>query len=78
MHTLQKIVFAIMPSSWRAHIQAESERWMLKCPNCGFERSYWDAGGIRWRAAGNKTVFGKCPNCGQNVGFAVYKKNSPA
>ena len=30
--------------------RTSSKQWMLKCPNCQFERSYWDAGGIRWKA----------------------------
>ncbi len=78
MNSLQKFILSIMPSAWRANIEAEARQWMLKCPNCQFERSYWDAGGIRAGAAGNKTVWGKCPSCGQNVGFQVYKTDSPA
>lgn len=74
MNTIQKILSAIMPASWRANMEAESKQWMLKCPNCGKERSYWDAGGIRAGAFGNKTVYGKCPACGQNVGFQTYRK----
>lgn len=76
MNGIQKVILSIMPRSWRESAEAESKQWMVRCPNCRAERTYWEAGGIRWLASGNKTVFGKCPACGQNVGFQVYKKET--
>ena len=76
MNRIQKVAFQFLSPSAQAGMEAESKQWMLKCPNCGFERSYWDAGGIRWGASGKKRVGGKCPNCGKNVGFEVYKKEN--
>jgi hypothetical protein len=32
-------------------MEAESRRWLVKCDNCGFEQSYWDMGGLRWKAS---------------------------
>jgi hypothetical protein len=31
-------------------METESRRWFLKCTECSFEKSYWDLGGIRWKA----------------------------
>ena len=31
---------------------------------CGFEVSVWEAGGIRWLAAGNPRKAAVCPTCG--------------
>lgn len=33
-------------------MEAESRSWMVQCPNCKYEQSYWDMGGIRWGALG--------------------------
>jgi hypothetical protein len=33
-------------------MRAESLRWMIRC-ECGFERSMWEVGGVRWKARGN-------------------------
>lgn len=76
MSRTQNFLFQLMPASWRASAELESKQWMLKCPNCNFESSYWDMGGIRWKAAGNPRIRMKCPSCGQIVWFQVYKKNS--
>lgn len=74
MGRLQKFILAFMPAAWRASAEAESKQWMLLCPNCGHERSFWEVGGIRWKAIGNPRIRGKCPSCGKRVWFRVYKK----
>jgi hypothetical protein len=38
---------------------------MVRCRSCGFARSIWDLGGIRWKAKGTKWTWGRCPNCGK-------------
>ena len=55
-------------------MEAESRQWMVKCPNCGFEQSVWEMGGVRWKAAGSPRWRMKCPNCGQTGWHTVYKK----
>lgn len=57
-----------------AAMEAESRQWMVKCPNCNFERSIWDMGGIRYKAAGNPKVLRVCPNCSQRHWLTIYKK----
>jgi endogenous inhibitor of DNA gyrase (YacG/DUF329 family) len=44
-------------------MEAESRAWMARCPDCGTERSVWDMGGIRWKAAGKPRRLLKCPKC---------------
>jgi hypothetical protein len=46
----------------------------MKCPKCEFEESYWDLGGIRWKAKGNSRNLRKCPNCGERSWHQTYKK----
>ena len=43
-------------------MEADSRLWMLRC-SCGFEQSWWDAGGIRWKAVGNPRRWKQCPQC---------------
>lgn len=46
-------------------MEAESRAWMVRCPHCGFERSVWDAGGIRYKAAGTSRQYRRCTSCGK-------------
>jgi hypothetical protein len=57
-----------------AAMEADSRQWMAKCPNCNFERSIWEMGGIRYKAAGNPRVYRVCPNCNQRQWHTIYKK----
>jgi len=47
-------------------MEADSRSWMMRC-SCGFARSIWELGGIRWKAAGQPRTFSfmKCPQCGK-------------
>ena len=52
-------------------MERESREWMLICPKCGHERSYWDIGGIRYKARSRgKRVGLRCPSCGK---FRMHK-----
>lgn len=44
-------------------MERESREWKMVCP-CGRAISVWDAGGIRWKAAGNPVRLARCPRCG--------------
>lgn len=74
MSRLQRFFTRIVPREWAEQMEAESRRWTLRCPNCGFERSVWAMGGIRWRAAGNSRNMLRCPNCGQRAWHTLYEK----
>jgi len=55
-----------------AEIEAESRSWILTCSSCGHQRSYWEIGGVRFKAAsaGKKVRVG-CPACGRKGMHAV-------
>ncbi len=53
MTFVQRLFTSIVPKSWATDMEAESRSWMVRCSNCNYERSVWDMGGVRWKAAGN-------------------------
>ena len=55
-------------------MEAESRAWMVRCPHCGFERSVWDMGGIRYKAAGTSRNYMRCPSCGKRGWNKIYFK----
>jgi phage terminase large subunit GpA-like protein len=57
-----------------AAMEAESRAWMVSCPHCGFERSVWDTGGVRYKAAGTSRNYMRCPNCGKRGWNRIYWK----
>jgi len=77
MSSLQQLVMVLLPKKWGASIEAESRAWMLQC-SCGFDRSWWDAGGIRWKAAGNPLRMMSCPHCRKHTWHTTYKKETAA
>jgi hypothetical protein len=73
MSFIQRLLTAILPRSWAEDMQAESRSWMVQCA-CGFERSIWEAGGIRWKAIGRPRRLIKCPQCGERTWHTVYRR----
>ena len=73
MSSLQKLLAALLPKKWAGSLEAESRKWMSRCP-CGFERSFWEAGGIRWKAAGRERRYLSCPHCGRACWHTIYKR----
>lgn len=55
-------------------MEAESRAWMVQCPHCGFERSVWDTGGVRYKAAGTSRNYMRCPSCGKRGWHKIYFK----
>jgi hypothetical protein len=72
MSAIQSFFQSILPPGWAASMEAESRAWKLRCP-CGHERSIWDVGGIRWKAAGNPRRWLQCPACGESTWHVVTK-----
>ncbi|MEO8392938.1 MAG: hypothetical protein ABI700_08090 [Chloroflexota bacterium] len=75
MNRVQRLFTSIVPKGWAESMEAESRMWMMKCPNCAFEQSIWDMGGIRWKAYGNSKNLIRCPNCGKRSWHTLYKKS---
>lgn len=76
MSRIQQFFTRFVPRSWAAAMEEESRAWMVRCPYCGFERSIWELGGIRWKASGSKRIWAHCPHCGQRGWHAVSRQAS--
>lgn len=74
MTGIQKFFKAILPKSWADDMEKDSRAWHIKCSKCGFEQSYWDMGGIRWKAYGNQRNLRRCSNCNDVNWHLSYKK----
>lgn len=68
---LRKLIVRFFPNL-AAKIEADSRRWMVHCKHCGFERSVWDYGGMRYKARGTVWRYGRCANCGRSSMLRVY------
>lgn len=56
--------------------EAESREWMIRCPRCDAERSMWEAGGVRYKAAGRKRTLARCRACGRLVWAIIERKRA--
>jgi hypothetical protein len=74
MNGLQKFIAAVLPKKSAASMKTESRTWITRCSSCGFARSFWDAGGIRWKAAGTERRYLSCPKCGRAHWHKIYKR----
>lgn len=71
----QKFIRMFVSVNTFTAMEAESKAWMLTCPHCNHERSIWELGGIRYKAAAiNKKMYRACPNCGQRGWHTVDKR----
>ena len=71
MNTIQRIAKRLLPKH-AAAMEAESREWRVRCV-CGHDRSIWDLGGIRYKAAGNPRKLMKCPACGKRCWHTVSR-----
>jgi hypothetical protein len=80
MSRIQQVISRLVPTSWAASMEAESRTWMVRCGSCGFERSLWELGGIRWKRKGSgKTwTWGRCPNCGKLGVHSIARRDPTA
>ena len=76
MTGVQRFFLAILPRSMGQAMEKESRLWMMVCPVCSKETSIWDAGGIRYLAAGNPQRLRRCSECGPRW-HQVVKKVAP-
>ncbi|MFZ4507172.1 MAG: hypothetical protein ACOYON_05680 [Fimbriimonas sp.] len=76
MSILQKFFLKILPKAIGEDMRRDSMRWIVKC-QCGFGRSIWEMGGIRWKASGSPKTLLKCPECGERSWHSVvYEQDS--
>lgn len=74
MSLIQKLFVAVLPRRWAESMEAHSRSWMVRCGRCGFARSIWEIGGIRWKAVGDQRTFLKCPQCGRRSWHRVTRQ----
>ena len=70
---LQRFVTGLVDDETGRSIEAHSRAWRLRCPHCGFERSIWDVGGIRYGATGRSRMLARCSACGRTGWHRVEK-----
>ena len=70
MNLIQKLFVTVLPRRWAESMETESRAWRARC-SCGFSRSIWDVGGIRWKAVGQARYYLTCPQCGQRSWHTV-------
>ncbi|MBK8780220.1 MAG: hypothetical protein IPO22_00115 [Anaerolineales bacterium] len=70
----QRFSKAILSEAAFEDMKKSSDSWKVQCPNCKYERSVWEMGGIRWKAAGNPKMLRGCPNCNQQGWHLIYQK----
>lgn len=65
MSLIQKLLRAVLPKATFASIEAESRRWVMRCP-AGHEISLWETGGARGAGASrNARTLYRCEPCGK-------------
>ncbi|GEM_PF-477236 len=74
MSLLQRAILTFVPGPMAEAMEHESRQWMMRC-DCGHERSIWEVGGIRYKAAGNPRRPARCPACGRRTWHEVYHKD---
>jgi uncharacterized protein with PIN domain len=74
MGLIQKLFKSVLSADGMADMEAESRAWMMQCTSCGHEISVWDAGGIRYGAAGKPKRLMRCSKCGKLRWHRTYKK----
>ena len=72
MSRIQRLLMKVLPASWAEDMRADSQAWKLRCP-CGHERSFWEIGGVRWKAYGNSRLWMRCPRCGKRSWHTTYR-----
>jgi ribosomal protein L37E len=73
---LRDLILKVVPGKTAASMEAESREWMARCRTCGYERSIWDLGGLRWKARGNPKTMIRCPQCGRRRWADIYRKQA--
>ncbi len=67
----QRVLMRLLGSR-AAEAERQSREWFVSCPNCAHERTYWDIGGVRYKArSAGKRIGLRCPQCGKRGMHAV-------
>ena len=72
MPAKHRLLKFILPAKAFAAVKAGSREWLAECP-CGHNRNVWDAGGVRYKAAGKPRQLAYCPACGKRTMHKIRK-----
>jgi len=75
MTRTQRLLTGLVPRAWAAAMEADSRRWMVRCHACGFARSIWEIGGVRWKATGSSATWRRCPGCGARGRHTIERRD---
>ncbi|HEX6188242.1 MAG TPA: hypothetical protein VFZ40_09175 [Pyrinomonadaceae bacterium] len=62
---IQRLIRSL--GTWGSDMEAESRKWIARGRECGSEKSLWEHGGVRWKAAGSSSTRLVCDPCGRNT-----------
>ena len=60
MPQLRSVMLAQMPPRRRADAERDPRRWLTECIRCGHRSTFWDWGGLGWRAVGGPLTGMRC------------------
>jgi hypothetical protein len=63
----------ILPAKAFAAVRAGTKLWLAECP-CGHKQDLWDAGDVRYKAAGEPRNALRCPACGHGTMHKIREK----
>lgn len=76
MSRIQRFLVSVLPRKWATGLEAESRAWLARCEVCRHERSIWELGGIRWKAAGNPRRWLACPRCARTTWHMIQRRTA--
>ena len=68
-----KFLRFILPERAFEAVKAGTKEWLIECP-CGHKQDFWDAGGVRYKAAGEPRQLLACPVCARLRWHKIRKK----
>ena len=71
----QRFIKFFVSAAVFASMERGTRQWQYVC-SCSGTEDYWDSGGIRWKAVGNRREWSPCPNCKKTTWRSVQRRKS--
>jgi hypothetical protein len=68
-----RVLRALLPQRAFAAVRAGTKEWLIEC-RCGHKRDLWEAGGVRYKAAGEPRQYLPCPACEEGTWHRTRRK----
>jgi len=68
-----RLLKAIVPERAFNAMRAGTRNWLIEC-KCGHRTDYWEAGGVRYKAVGERRELRGCPSCAKLTWHRVRRK----